>query len=272
MQKLFAVLELLRLKNCLMAGIATIIGFFLSINIISINLFLVFLATFFVCGGGQAINDVFDFDIDKKICKKKPLPSNRVSKKEAIVISSILFFVGIVLAFFINFYSFLIALIFVILLILYSSIFYKKKYFGNVIVALGTAITFVFGASATGNIPLIVFFFFIIAFFANMSRELIKDFEDLKKDKGFKKTLPMISKKITRLFILFYYFSSILLAFFVGLFFSLSVFYFVFIIITSLLFIHSFNLLLKKDFNKSQSFSKKGMLVSLVAFVLAIFK
>lgn len=270
--KVIAFLELSRLKNCLIAGVATIIGFLLSEKIISFNLLLIFFSTIFVCSGGQAINDVFDFNVDKKINKKKPLPSDRLTIREAVLFSFLCFFIGLVFAFLVNMVSFIIAIIFVLLLILYSSVFYKKKYFGNIIVALGTAITFVFGASATGKIPAIIFFFFLTAFFANMSRELTKDFEDLKKDRGFKKTLPMLSKRLAKNFIIFYYCASILTAIITGIIFSLNIFYFVLVFFSTIIFLKSILLLTKNNFKTSQNFSKKGMIVSLIAFITAILR
>lgn len=272
MQKIIAILELMRTKNCLMAGIAVIIGFAIASQEIHYNMFLAFLTAFFICGAGQTINDFFDYNIDKKINKEKPLPSKRISKKETVFVSIIFFGIGLIISLFINPTAFFIALLFAFLLTIYSSVFYKKKYFGNIIVALGTAITFIFGASATGKIPLIILFFFVTAFFANMAREITKDFEDIKKDNGFKKTLPMISKKIGKQFVLFYYFSSIILAFVTGIIFSLNIFYFILIFVTMIIFAIAIKSLEKKDFKKSQSFSKKGMIVSLIAFLTSILK
>ncbi|MDD4251459.1 MAG: UbiA family prenyltransferase [Candidatus ainarchaeum sp.] len=262
----------MRLKNCLMASIATIIGFFIATQFFDYNLIIVFFATFFICAGGQIINDYFDYDIDKKISKNKPLPSGIISKKIAITSSILFFVIGLTLAFLLNPISFFIACTFTLLLILYSGLFYKKKYLGNFIVAAGTAITFIFGASATNQIPQIIFFFFTIAFLANMAREITKDFEDLKKDFGFKKTLPMISKKLSKSLILFYYTTSIILAFVTGIIFSLNMYYYFFVIITTIIFIITIQFLLKNDFSKSQSYSKKGMIVSLIAFISAVFK
>ncbi|MDO8627891.1 MAG: hypothetical protein Q7K42_05475 [Candidatus Diapherotrites archaeon] len=64
-----AYLELVRPVNCLMSAIATMIGYFVSFNKIAYSneLFFLMLGSFFVCGFGQAINDFFDSEVDKKI-------------------------------------------------------------------------------------------------------------------------------------------------------------------------------------------------------------
>jgi len=266
-------LELMRFGNCAMAAIAVLIGYTIITLDFSIGTGLAMLSAFLICGGGQAINDVFDLEIDKKINKSKPIPSGKISKKNATIFSAGLFLVGILLAFFINPLTFTIAIIFSILLILYAAILYKVKYIGNIIVAAGTAFTFIYGASVTESIPLLIIVFAMSAFFANMSREITKDFQDLKKDKGFKKTLPMISKRLGKGFVIGYHLLAILFALVAFIFFLPENFvYLFFVLLATITFGRSVRLLLKNDFKQSQKGCKKGMLFSLLAYVSAIIK
>ncbi|MBT4870961.1 MAG: geranylgeranylglycerol-phosphate geranylgeranyltransferase [Candidatus Diapherotrites archaeon] len=266
-------LELMRVNNCAMAAIAVLIGYTIVTFDFSIGVALAMVSAFLICGAGQAINDIFDYKIDKKINKKKPIPSGKVSRSNATIFSAILFLVGIILAFFINPLAFTIAVIFSILLILYASVLYKVKYLGNIVVALGTAFTFIFGASVTETIPLLIIIFAMSAFFANMSREITKDFEDLKKDKGFKKTLPMISKKLAKSFAVSYHLLAILFAMLAFAFFlSNNIAYFIMVLLATLTFGRSIKLLLKNDYKRSQKNCKKGMLFSLLAYVTAIIR
>ena len=111
------------------------------------------------------------------------------------------------------------------------------------------------------------------AFFANMSREITKDFEDLKKDKGFKKTLPMISKKLAKSFAVSYHLLAILFAMLAFAFFlSNNIAYFIMVLLATLTFGRSIKLLLKNDYKRSQKNCKKGMLFSLLAYVTAIIR
>ena len=266
-------LELMRINNCGMAAIAVLIGYTLVTLDFSIGVGLAMISAFLICGGGQAINDVYDSDIDKKINKKKPIASGKVSKKNALRFAQALFIVGILIAATINTWAFLIALIFSFLLVVYASVLYKVKYVGNIIVALGTAFTLIFGASVTETMPLLILVFAMSAFFANMAREIIKDFEDIKKDKGFKRTLPMISEKLGKIFAVSYNLLAILfaiLAFVVFL--SGNIAYLIMVLLATITFGRSSRLLLKNDFKRSQKNSKKGMLFSLLAYVTAIIR
>ncbi|MBN2126936.1 MAG: UbiA family prenyltransferase [Candidatus Diapherotrites archaeon] len=260
--------ELLRPLNCFMAGIAVIIGALLAGSIPSIEWIYAFISVFLICGAGQAINDFFDLEIDKKSHKERVLASGKIKPETALMYSMVLFFIGILIATLLNFTALMIALIFSVLLIAYSAFLEKLKYFGNLIVAAGTSFTLIFGATLTGNYS-IVLILALSAFFTNYSRELIKDLEDLKADKGIKETLPMIlGKQKTKLIIGASYGLAI------GL--SLSVFiegmisspvYLILILISAIVFILSQLNLIKGKLTESQSLSKKGMIIALIAFI-----
>ncbi len=265
-------LELIRTGNCIIASLATLIGF-LIIAPASINVLFAMIAVFLICAGGQAINDVFDAEIDSKINKTKPIPSKKITKTTALYFSIILFVLGILISSLINTQALVIAIIFSFLLIIYASILYKIKYIGNIVVAMGTAFTFIFGAASAGNISLLLIVFAMSAFFANMSREITKDFEDVKKDKGFKKTLPMISKKLAKRFVISYHLLAILFALVAFVFFMpTNYIYLIIILLVAITFGMSIKLLLNNDYNNSQKKCKKGMVFSLIAFASTIIK
>jgi len=266
-------LELMRIGNCGMAAIAVLIGYTIITLDFSIGVGLAMISAFLICGAGQAINDVFDKDIDKKTNKKKPIPSGKIKSNNALLFSGILFLIGIILAFFITPLALTIAITFSLLLIIYASVLYKVKYLGNIIVALGTAFTLIYGASVTGNIPLLIIVFAMSAFFANMGREIIKDFQDLAKDRGFKRTLPMISEKIGKGFAISYILLAVLFAVVAFVFYlPNNIAYFIMVLLAALTFGRTIKLLMKNDFKRSQKNSKKGMLFSLLAYVTAIIR
>jgi len=270
-EKTIAYVELMRLGNCVMAAIAVLIGFFLAQGM---NYFTAFYAAFsalMICGAGQAINDYFDAKIDAKTSKQRPIPSGRITKQEALWFSIILFFIGIIISFTVNTTTAFMALLLSILLIAYPLLLNKTKYLGNVIVALGTAVTFVFGSAATGTIPLLVIVLSISAFFSNMAREITKDIEDIRKDKGTKLTLPMIIK-CAKQFVYAYYIVAIVLSLAAFVWFGLNYYYLAFALIGASVFIQAMLLLYNNSPKKSQKVSKAGMIASLVAFVFAGFK
>ena len=272
-EKFPAFIELMRLKNCLMALIAILIGFALSNGTNYSIALTAAISGFLICAGGQAINDYFDYKIDAKISKSKPIPSGRVTRKEALWFAIDLFIIGNFLAYSINPLSMNIAMAFTFLLVIYPALLNKVKYLGNFIVAGGTAITFVFGSVATGGLSPLVLALAISAFFANMAREITKDVQDTKKDKDTKRTLPMIvGIAISKLFVVAYYLLAILASIATYVLFLLNAFYFVFVLLSSAIFIYSIFLLYKNKSKESQSMSKIGMISSMIAFILILVK
>jgi len=256
--KVIEFIKIIRPIDCIIAALGAFIGFSLSIQGIAFNELILYamLAVFFVCAGGQTINDYFDYAI---------------TKKQALIYSISLFLIGIIFSFFINLIAFIAAMFFVLLLVSYSALMKKIKYFGNFVVSFSVAFTILFGAIISMNffLPLILF---VSAFFANTSREIIKDLEDLKTEQGIKITLPqLLPKKVVEGIIALFYVIAILVGFypfFTGLFNSLP--YLLLMIFSTIFFALSLIELFKKDFSCSQNHSKKAMFLGLIAFLFAV--
>ncbi|MBW9221422.1 UbiA family prenyltransferase [Methanothermococcus sp. SCGC AD-155-M21] len=176
-------MELIRAKNCLSASIGTIIAGLIASNF-DINLLpsilIAALVVFLICGYGNVINDIFDIEIDKINKPYRPLPSNRISLKNAKVFSFLLLIMGLLFSLF-NKVCFLIALINAVVLYVYAKKYKKNKIVGNLLVAYLTGSVFLFGGAAINNM-LITLILFLCALFATWSREIIKDFEDMEGD------------------------------------------------------------------------------------------
>ncbi|MFA5931657.1 MAG: UbiA family prenyltransferase [archaeon] len=272
-ERVIAYVELMRIGNCIMAAIAVIIGFFLAQGLDYRAAGIAAFSTFLICGAGQAINDYFDASVDEKSAKPRPIPSGRIAKQKALYFSIFLFFLGVAASFFINPATMIVAIAFSILLISYPLFMNKIKYIGNGVVAMGTAITFVYGASAAGSVPALVLFISLTAFLSNMGREITKDIEDIRKDKDSKKTLPMlIGTSASKGFVLVYYALAAIGSVVTFVLFNLNNYYLAFVLISIALFAYSLFLLYSNSPMKSQKASKTGMLASLVAFVFAGFK
>lgn len=270
-EKIPAFIELMRLGNCTMALIAILIGFALSNGSNYPMAALAAASGFFICAAGQAINDYFDIKIDAKLSKKKPIPSGRITKKEALWFSIDLFILGNLLAYSINPLSSFIALVFTMLLVIYPLFMNKIKYLGNFVVAAGTAITFVFGSTATGGASSLVIALSLSAFFANIAREITKDIQDIKKDKNAKRTLPMIiGARNAKLFVIAYYLLAIIAGISTYAMFLLNAYFLIFILISSAVFIYCVFLLINDRTKESQSMSKVGMIFSMIGFILIL--
>jgi len=256
-----------------MAALATLIGHWVALDHFSLSnqALLAAGAAFLVCGGGQAINDYFDRAIDRKIKPHRPIPSGRLSARFVLFESLVLFAAGNLVATQLPFASLLISLAFTALLIAYSSVLKKFKYLGNWIVAMGTAITLVFGASLTGKYYPVIFLA-LSALLANLGRELTKDLEDLGGDAGHKVSLPMlIGKAPVRSLILFCYAFAVAVALFAGFRYYLDRAWFIpLTFFAGVIFAYAGLLALGNEFHKAQRFSKQAMFFSLLAFASVV--
>ncbi len=95
---MLVLLEILRPFNCLMAGAAAIIGLLLAGQADAGAAALIFAAVFLVTGAGNAVNDYYDRQIDAVNRPRRPIPSGRISPRNALAYSLALFGAGCILA------------------------------------------------------------------------------------------------------------------------------------------------------------------------------
>jgi geranylgeranylglycerol-phosphate geranylgeranyltransferase len=135
-----------------------------------------------VAASGNIINDFFDIEIDKINRPLRPLPAGILSKREALVFYFILLTVSLIFSIYISTEAFIIVLSTSVLLFLYSLKLKGRPLIGNVIVALCTALAFIFGGIVVGNIEASIVPA-AFAFLINLIRELLKDIEDIEGDR-----------------------------------------------------------------------------------------
>lgn len=265
--------SIIRPFNCLVAAFGAFLGFSLSIKAFSFSFPLLYsmLAVFFVCAGGQAINDFFDIEVDRIIKRHRPLPREAIGYFNSLVYSLALFLAGIAFSYLVGSLHFWLAVFFALLLIFYSGFLGRFKFLGNYVIAFSVAFTIIYGGFLGVSIclPLILA---LSAFLANLGREITKDLEDLKGDRGLKTSLGrFFSLKPLAFFVLFLYLLAVVIGFypFVAGIFS-NFYYFFLMVVSFLLFVWSFKLLLEKEFRHSQLYSKLGMLAGMIAFLAAL--
>ncbi|MGP8321909.1 MAG: geranylgeranylglycerol-phosphate geranylgeranyltransferase [Methanosarcinaceae archaeon] len=195
-----AYIQLVRSGNCLMGAFAAIIGVFIVYSMLNLTvtlpffeILLIFFIVFFITGAGNTINDYFDVDIDTVNKPLRPIPSGRIGLSQALYFSLILFAAGITLAFLINTICVLIALFNSLLLIYYARTLKRTVLFGNLTVGYLTGSTFLFGGAVFGIAGLkALLVLFLLATFATIAREIVKDIEDMEGDmKDGANTLPI---------------------------------------------------------------------------------
>jgi len=185
-------LELMRYRNCAMAGLAAVIGGGIAYSASSaapgemseiILLIPVFITVFLITGAGNAINDYFDAGIDAVNRPDRPIPSGRLKKEAAYRFSIILFAGGVLAAYFIGSIPFFIAIFNSFLLYLYAFSLKRKVFVGNLSVSYLTGSTFLFGGAAYGlkGIEATSVLFFL-SLLATLAREIVKAIEDMEGD------------------------------------------------------------------------------------------
>ena len=136
--------------------------------------------------GGMVLNDYLDIKIDKKERPWRPLPSNKISKKNALIITIISFLYSLTISFIIGWYTFIITLIMVTLIFLYNR-FLKNTICGPINMGFIRSLNVLLGASQSiflmdGDIfdtrffiPLLSEFLYVSAI-SILSKNEIKDF------------------------------------------------------------------------------------------------
>ena len=187
-------LELTRPGNAVAAGGLTFVGAFVAggLSAPAPTAFAV-VATVLATGGGNAINDYFDREIDAINRPDRPIPRGAVSPRGALLFSGLLFAVAVGLTLLLPLFAVAIALVNLVALVAYTELFKGLPGVGNALVAYLTGSTFLYGGAAVeGNLsPVVVLF--ALAASATMAREVVKDVEDAAGDReeGLR-TLPIV--------------------------------------------------------------------------------
>ena len=204
--KILASFELMRMKNILLASIATPVGALLALgDFSSITEYpeVIFATTsvLFFMGAGNAMNDLRDIEIDRIAHPNRPLARDALSEKEAerLTISLALLSLGSLVACSLMMddertYTLSIYGIVALLMLSYDSLLELKNkgLLGNVSISLLVAAVTLYGASSVGEVtnPLIWYVSGVV-FFVNLAREIVKDCQDLDADSESRVTLPM---------------------------------------------------------------------------------
>ena len=141
------------------------------------------LSAFLIATGAYALNDFFDWKIDKINKPTRPLPGGELSGPAAAFFGFLCVLTGIALSYFVNSKSFFAAFISGLLVVQYALIFKRVMIIGHVVTAFLSAFGFLFGAWASGysaiRLPL---YAFIFGFLFHLGREFMKAAEDREAD------------------------------------------------------------------------------------------
>ena len=182
-ERLRGVLELTRPVNAMAAGALAFLGAFVGgidghVTVVAAAIG----ATVLAAGAGNAINDYFDRDIDQINAPERPIPRGAVSPRMALGFSLLLFVAAVVLALALPTLALAIATINLLALVAYTKFFKGLPGVGNAVVAYLVGSAFLFGGAVVGNVEATVVLF-VLAAVSTLTREIIKDVEDLHGDR-----------------------------------------------------------------------------------------
>lgn len=190
MKKLIGFVKIIRPINCLMMGLAVIVGALISsggdiVGVSVASLALGFITAFTLTGASMAINDYYDREIDSINEPDRPIPSGLISPSESIMVFIALVAVGLVSAALTDPLCILLAVASLAISVSYSRSGKRTGLLGNMMVSVCVSMPFIYGGICVGRFmePSIAVFA-AMAFLANTGREIIKGIADIEGDRA----------------------------------------------------------------------------------------
>jgi geranylgeranylglycerol-phosphate geranylgeranyltransferase len=177
MEQIKGLYRVSRPLTSLSGALAVVLGGYVAGTGEWFNVALAVLVTLMGAASGNAWNDFQDIEIDKVNQPNRPLPSGQVSPELVKRYSFVMAGLAVIISIFISPMAFVITLAANILLFIYSWKLKSTVLFGNLIIALVSAMSVVFGGVAAGN-PRPTLWLFLIIFVAILGREVLKTMAD----------------------------------------------------------------------------------------------
>ncbi len=265
-----AYLQLFRMGNAVMGAIGVLVATFMAVGTGMfdqiINLILCVLVVFsFICGG-NALNDYIDHEIDKTAHPERPVPSGRLSRKNAYYAGILMMVLAVVLSLFTkDLESIVIVIVASVLMICYELFLKQRGFVGNFTIAVLTGMMFLLGGAVVGKMESNIIVA-LMAMLVSIGREISKDIEDMDSDEG-RKTLPMsIGVKNSSILAAIFFVAGPVLSILPLVQHTYGILYAT-VLVADLLFVFC-AVKVFSDPHKAQKMAKVGMIVALLAFIL----
>ena len=133
---------------------------------------------------GMIKNDYFHHETDKQTNPERPLPSERLTPKQAIVPASVIYGLCVIGGFLLNIGTGLLVMGLVAISHLYNAIFKAKGILGSLTLPLGIGLLSIFGALAvSGAVPRLVWYAFAATTLYDLGTHITTTFKDLSRDR-----------------------------------------------------------------------------------------
>ena len=251
------------LVACFMAAGFDIAGEYVNILISAIVVFM------FICGG-NALNDYIDHEIDVAAHPERPIPSGRMSRRNALY-AGLIMLIGSVLVSFLTRDIECIAIVVIacILMVAYETCLKQRGFVGNLTIAILTGMMFLLGGAVVAS-PMDNLIVALMATLVSIGREISKDIEDMDSDEG-RNTLPMrIGTRNAAILACVFFIAGPLLSIQPMVAGTYGILYYTVVIADVLFLLCAVSVF--KDPHKAQKTAKKAMVVALVSFILGVIR
>lgn len=186
--KIYGFLKLIRLSVSLFGCIGLFVSGFLAEDLkeFQVEYLLAFLIVFFSAAGAFALNDYYDYELDKSNDRlDRPLVLELISRRTALITAIISFFSVIILIAFLNTVAMIFAYISFPLFYLYSVGLKKKLFFKNLLIAYSYLATIFFGSLISdARLEPLIIYFGLMGFIVGFANEIMFDMADVEGDKN----------------------------------------------------------------------------------------
>ena len=225
-RRIYGFLQLIRLGVSVFGCLSLIVSGILAGDLkdLQTEYLLALLIVFISAAGSFAINDYFDYEIDKSNNRtERPLVLNLISRRTSLYTALISFLLVFILGIFLNPLAMIFVYINLLIFYLYSLGLKRIIFFKNILIAYSYVATILLGSIISdAEIEPIIIYFSIMAFIVGLANEIMFDIADLEGDKAEGiKTLPKLlgTNKSARIVVILYFIIIILdpLPFFVNI-------------------------------------------------------
>ncbi len=184
--RLRAFLEIVRLPNCLMIGLAVIVGEFIGLGRLPSYTVATFgfLTASLMMAGTMILNDIHDVEVDRVNNPQRPIPSGRIKNRGAYLLAVSFSAASILFAVLLGPWTALTGLLALGLMTYYNTGGKRTGLPGNLVVSFNVALPFFYGGLAVGSLTVLLYVFSVLAFLANLGREIAKGIPDVQGDRA----------------------------------------------------------------------------------------
>jgi geranylgeranylglycerol-phosphate geranylgeranyltransferase len=183
--KIKGLIRLFRFELPLAAGICTVLGELFALGALPSAgaLALGFLSVCSISASALILNDYFDVASDRVNVPDRPLPAGVVSRREALLLSTVVMLVGFTAAALVSLEALVASVLVWALGFLYNWRYKRAGFFGNLLVSVSVGMTFIFGGLVVGR-PFegTVWYFAGLAMLIDLGEEITGDAMDMAGD------------------------------------------------------------------------------------------